>query len=314
VLEETVNGVVQREYTYGLQRISQYQSINGAWTASFYGYDGAGSVRQLTNTAGVVTDEYEYDAFGNSFTKVGTTPNVYLYRGEQYDSDLGLYYLRARYYNPLTDRFLSRDPEDGIDTDPKTLHKYVYAGGDPVNLADPTGRASQAGVMGGGDIGEYAGLIFAISIQAIPQVRAVEQSVVCLLNKSAQTIGGIAANLGDKMFFQSTGQCTEEVKSCKTLYPNLIPVSQLPGFYDFESQGEAASALGEEVGGPVIPRKMSPATGGPCSVGGQYDPGWHINYQSLQGGGYAGSVVGCPVCDDSGDYPVPSQRWGAIVE
>jgi len=63
------------------------------------------------------------------------------YRGEQYDSDLGLYYLRARYYNPLTGRFLSRDPEDGKVKDPKTLHKYLYAGGDPVNALDPTGRA-----------------------------------------------------------------------------------------------------------------------------------------------------------------------------
>jgi RHS repeat-associated protein len=65
-----------------------------------------------------------------------------LYRGEQYDSDLGLYYLRARYYNPATGRFLSRDPEDGKPIDPKTLHKYLYAGGDPVNGRDPSGRAS----------------------------------------------------------------------------------------------------------------------------------------------------------------------------
>ena len=64
------------------------------------------------------------------------------YRGEQYDSDLALYYLRARYYNPNTGRFLSRDPENGISTDPKTLHKYDYAGGDPVNAMDPTGRSS----------------------------------------------------------------------------------------------------------------------------------------------------------------------------
>ena len=140
VLEETVNGVVQREYTYGLQRISQDQSINGAWTASFYGYDGAGSVRQLTNTAGVVTDEYEYDAFGNSFTKTGTTPNNYLYRGELFDSDLGLYYLRARYYNPSTGRFLSRDPYDGNTILPISLHKYLYASGNPVNRIDPRGR------------------------------------------------------------------------------------------------------------------------------------------------------------------------------
>jgi YD repeat-containing protein len=69
VLEETVGGAVQRVYTYGLQRISQNQIINNAWTVSFYGYDGMGNVRQLTNSAGVVTDEYEYDAYGNSFTK-----------------------------------------------------------------------------------------------------------------------------------------------------------------------------------------------------------------------------------------------------
>jgi RHS repeat-associated protein len=62
------------------------------------------------------------------------------YRGEQYDSDLGLYYLRARYYNPNTGRFLSRDQERGKATNPASLHKYLYADGDPVNAADPTGN------------------------------------------------------------------------------------------------------------------------------------------------------------------------------
>src|ERR1035438_5862530 len=61
------------------------------------------------------------------------------YRGEQYDSDLGLYYLRARYYNPATGRFLSRDPLDGNTIDPTSLHKYLYANGDPVNGIDPRG-------------------------------------------------------------------------------------------------------------------------------------------------------------------------------
>jgi RHS repeat-associated protein len=62
------------------------------------------------------------------------------YRGEQYDSDLGLYYLRARYYNPATGRFLSRDREAGMKYRPGTLHKYLYVGGDPVDRTDPTGR------------------------------------------------------------------------------------------------------------------------------------------------------------------------------
>jgi RHS repeat-associated protein len=47
---------------------------------------------------------------------------------------------RARYYNPSTGRFLSRDPEDGHNWDPRSLHKYLYANGDPVDLKDPTGR------------------------------------------------------------------------------------------------------------------------------------------------------------------------------
>jgi RHS repeat-associated protein len=141
VMEEKVGGAVERVYTYGLQRISQFQFFDNQWTASFYVYDGAGSVRQLTDSNGTPTDEYEYDAYGNSFTKSGTTPNNYLYRGEQYDPDLGLYYLRARYYNPATGRFLSRDPEDGYAKDPASLHKYLYAGGDPVNRIDSNGKA-----------------------------------------------------------------------------------------------------------------------------------------------------------------------------
>jgi RHS repeat-associated protein len=97
-------------------------------------------VRFLSNAAGTVTDAYEYDAFGNQIYRSGTTPNNYMYRGEQYDSDLALYYLRARYYNPATGRFLSRDPEDGKPNDPQSLHKYLYASGDPVNRIDPSGR------------------------------------------------------------------------------------------------------------------------------------------------------------------------------
>ncbi len=148
VVEElAANGTVERQYTYGLQRISENQQINNTWTPSFYEYDGGGNVRNLTNAAGTVTDSYEYDAFGNSFTVTGTTPNNYLYRGEQYDSDLGLYYLRARYYNPATGRFMSRDPNEpklrdsnGRPIDPRELHKYLYTGGDPINWIDSRGR------------------------------------------------------------------------------------------------------------------------------------------------------------------------------
>ena len=202
VLEETVNGAVQRVYTYGLQRISEYQMVSGTWTASYYGYDGAGSVRQLTNSAGAVTDSYEYDAFGNSFTKTGSTPNNYLYRGEQYDSDLGLYYLRARYYNPVTGRFVSRDPEDGIATDPATLHKYLYAGGDPVNKKDPTGR----------DFVEVALIDVNLAVRQAAALTAVAAGVVCILNEAAQLLQGLATDITAPIESITFGFCSAKVK------------------------------------------------------------------------------------------------------
>jgi RHS repeat-associated protein len=55
----------------------------------------------------------------------------------------------ARYYNPNTGRFMSRDPEDGSPTDPKRLHKYLYVGANPVLFIDPTGQSAVegAGIM-----------------------------------------------------------------------------------------------------------------------------------------------------------------------
>jgi hypothetical protein len=56
---EVQNGTVTRTYAYGLERIDENQTLNDTWLASFYGYDGHGSVRQLTNLSGTVTD-YDY--------------------------------------------------------------------------------------------------------------------------------------------------------------------------------------------------------------------------------------------------------------
>ncbi len=118
VVAELVNGQAVRTYTYGLERISELQSVNNTPRASFYQYDGRGTVRMLTDSNGKVTDTYAYDAFGNLIAQTGTTPNAYLYRGERFDTDLGLYYLRARWYNPATGRFMTRDPYEGSIYDP----------------------------------------------------------------------------------------------------------------------------------------------------------------------------------------------------
>jgi RHS repeat-associated protein len=90
-------------------------------------------------TARVVVT-YDYDAFGNLLHQIGTTPNNYLYSGEQFDLDLHLYYNRARYLNTSTGRFWSADTFEGELNDPVTLHQYLYAGDDPEDNIDPSGE------------------------------------------------------------------------------------------------------------------------------------------------------------------------------
>ena len=78
-------------------------------------------MRQLTDATATVTDAYDYDAFGNLIYRSGTTPNDYLYSGEQFDANLGFYYLRARYLNPSSGRFWSMDSFAGESADPISL-------------------------------------------------------------------------------------------------------------------------------------------------------------------------------------------------
>ncbi|MBN8520237.1 MAG: RHS repeat-associated core domain-containing protein [Candidatus Accumulibacter sp.] len=85
---------------------------------------------------------------------MGSTPNAYLYAGEQVDPNLGFHYLRARYYALKHGRFVTQDPEVGVLFDPRSLHKYKYAFDDGVNSVDPSGRwtlteaAVTAGLVG----------------------------------------------------------------------------------------------------------------------------------------------------------------------
>ena len=108
----------------------------------YYIYDGHGNTRLLTNAAGTVTDRYAYDACGNLLKKEGDTENDFLYTGEQYNANTGLYYLRARYMDPSTGTFISMDSYPGSLYDPVSLHKYLYA--NPVKYTDPTGHFSLA--------------------------------------------------------------------------------------------------------------------------------------------------------------------------
>jgi RHS repeat-associated protein len=147
------SATLNRAYNYGQGLISQQQFNTNTFlpsTLSYYGYDGHGSVRFLMSTNGSITDTYTYDAFGTLIAETpapgSQTPNNYLYSGQQYDPDIGLYYNRARYLSTDTGRFWSRDSVDGNNEDPLSLHKYLYCQGNPVNGVDPSGHEDVVGI------------------------------------------------------------------------------------------------------------------------------------------------------------------------
>jgi RHS repeat-associated protein len=107
--------------------------------ARFYHADGLGSIRALTDETEAVTDRWSFTAFGELLEHEGTDENAYLFAGEPLDPNSGFYYNRARWMDPSVGRFSSSDILSGVEFTPATLHKYLYANGDPANKSDPSG-------------------------------------------------------------------------------------------------------------------------------------------------------------------------------
>ena len=187
---------VTRTYTYGRTPLSQDQIVGAAWSASHFGHDGHGNVRYLSGADGAVTNTFDYDAFGNLIGRSGNTPVTRLFAGEEFDSDTGLYNLRARYHNPATGRFWTRDSFPGVLARPSSRHGYAYVENNPVNYIDPSGHYALAESM-------------AVSYLSVP-VRQMVSSLWDSVNHYTHGLGGgealKAVNSSEAFFIQGLSQ------------------------------------------------------------------------------------------------------------
>ena len=154
-IEKNVDGVVNQYIYDGLEIFMEFDgtgSLIGHYLhgneldkrlvaergsdAFFYHVDRLGSVRKLTDAAGAVVNSYDYDSFGNFESRTESVDNPFAFTGREFDAESGLYYYRARYYDPNAGRFLSEDPIGFAAGD---FNLYRYVSNNPANAQDATG-------------------------------------------------------------------------------------------------------------------------------------------------------------------------------
>ena len=178
LLELDADGQVTARYTHG-PAIDWPLVMERKGQVWFYHGDALGSVAALTDSAGNIAGTYAYDAWGRARGAEAARPaNPFSFAGRELDPETGLYYLRARYYDPAVGRFISPDPldlpglliigqspspeqallpqaaawalraetaglisglRDAAQRAPQGLNAYAYAGNNPLLVKDPSG-------------------------------------------------------------------------------------------------------------------------------------------------------------------------------
>lgn len=117
---------------------------------STYHHDALGSTAALTGASGQTEATYRVDPFGAIRERTGSSPNRFVFTGHEHDEETGLVYMRARFYDPETGRFLTQDSVLGDPSEPPSLHRYLYANANPLRFADPSGHFPELAVARNG--------------------------------------------------------------------------------------------------------------------------------------------------------------------
>lgn len=136
----SVTGAVEKRYLFS----EKIDEIIAAWVAgqdfTWYHADKLGTIRDLSNMAGVIGQPIVYSAFGQIQSGLsGKEWNRFTFTGREWQPETGLYYYRARYYDPTSGRFISEDPI-GFEANDTNKMRLVY--NTAINGTDPSGKVT----------------------------------------------------------------------------------------------------------------------------------------------------------------------------
>ncbi len=154
-------------------------------TYRYYHSDHLGSTSIVTDDAGAIIERAEYAPYGKLTNHSGSANVAHKFTGQRSDSNTGLYFYHARYYDPQIGRFIQPDSIVQDPSDPQTLNRYSYVRNNPINLVDPSG---------------YGFLAFIQAIAAAVFAVAVTVAI------TASTVSYIAAETGHERTAQRAAQ------------------------------------------------------------------------------------------------------------
>lgn len=148
-VEADAAGTPRRYYVWTPEGALLYSiDATAGYPVRFYHFDRVGSTLALTDATGAVTDAWAYDPFGRLLAHTGGSDQPFTFNGQfgvrqEGGAQLGLYQMRARYYDALAGRFLSPDPAPVDPADLNTLNPYAFANNSPLEYLDPDGAAPE---------------------------------------------------------------------------------------------------------------------------------------------------------------------------
>lgn len=190
-LLEFENGILTKRWLHG-QRVDESLGFEAYTTDSTPGAgnvyalhaDRQGSVIAVTDQAsGTLAARYRYDAFGQREEVLANVTQDVGFTGREYDSESGLYYYRARHYDPFAGRFLQSDPLGFAAGD---VNLYAYTWNDPANWTDPSGLSPTA---------SFARLTAKAAELYMGPFGHVAEGTLCLANKISTALQDIGNRL-----------------------------------------------------------------------------------------------------------------------